>query len=72
MKIQFLYCTNPNMPDQGEYIIHEEFPRFRAKIVGDDLVLDARHDGEDVDYSGKLSRAKKWWYSFKNKSNERR
>lgn len=70
MKLQFLHCKNPNMPEQGEYIEHHAFPRFTAKVVNDDLVIIRKLDGENADYSGKLERARKWYVSIKNKIHE--
>jgi len=66
MSIQFLYCYNPNMPEQGEFIYHDKFPRFIAKIENGELTMHAKLDGEEADYEGKLSRAWKWYLSFKN------
>lgn len=62
---QFLFAYNPNKPEQGQFIYHEQYPRFRAKVINGDLIIDKEIEGPNVDYSGKLSRAKKWWLSFK-------
>lgn len=67
MTIQFLYAFNPNVPEQGEYVYHEQFPRFRAKVEGGELVMDIKYDGEEADYTGKLARANKWYISIKHK-----
>ena len=63
----FLFAYNPNMPEEGQFIYHEKYPRFRAKVDGNDLVIVNKYDGDEAAYEGKLKRAKKWWYSFKNK-----
>ena len=67
MTIQFLHCSNPNKSEQGEYIYHDGFPCFIAKVEGEELVLYKKFDSEEEDYTGKLSAAKKWLRSFKNK-----
>jgi hypothetical protein len=66
MKLQFLYAHNPNMPEQGEYVYHEQFPRFRAKVEKGQLVIDEKFDGENEDYKGKLNRAQKWFNNIKS------
>ncbi|MDR0793586.1 MAG: hypothetical protein LBE82_09790 [Chitinophagaceae bacterium] len=66
MNLQFLYCYNPNVPAQGEFIEHHGYPRFTAQIVNNELVIVRKLDGEDADYTGKLNRAKKWYFSIKS------
>ncbi len=55
------------MPEQGIYVYHTQFPRFRAKFENGGLVIDEEIDGPNIDYSGKLARAEKWFFSVKAK-----
>ena len=55
------------MPEQGEYVYHDGFPCFLAKLEGGELVLHKKLDGEGPDYSGKLAAATRWLRSLKHR-----
>ena len=61
MKIRFLYAVNRICRNRERLFITNNTPRFRAKIENNDLVIDQKYDGEEVDYPGKnIAMNKKW------------